>query len=79
MQDRPGAEPSDVLVHVSLRDPTALLQQQTLGVLGVNLLYAAVYLRQDRAAMLKSLLDGLTAENLEIDVVECCGPGTGGL
>jgi hypothetical protein len=78
VQDRPGVQPSDVLVHVSLRDPTALLQQQTLGVFGVNLLYAAVYLRENRAAMLKSLLDGLTAENLEIDVVECSGPGLAG-
>jgi hypothetical protein len=74
LQHAPGAPPSDVFVHVSLRDPTAAQQQQSLGILGVNLIFAAVYLRDARAGMLRSLLDGLTMENLEIDVIECSGP-----
>ena len=44
-QAEPGAAPSDVLVHVNLRDPTAQLQQEALGVLGVNLIYATFYQR----------------------------------
>lgn len=73
-QHRPGAEPSDILLHVALLDPTARQQQQTLGVLGVNLLFAAYYMRESLAGMLASLMDGLSLQNLEIDVVDCSGP-----
>ena len=79
LQHTPGAAPSDMLVHVSLRDPTAVQQQQTLGVFGVNMLYAAVYLRDPRAGMLASLMDGLTLNNLEVDVIDCSGPAFEGL
>lgn len=73
-QHEPAAAPSDFLLHVALQDPTASQQQQTLGVLGVNLIFAAVYLRDSFTTMLESLLDELSLENLEIDVVECSGP-----
>ena len=35
-QHEPGAEPSDILLHVNLTGPTVQLQQQALGVLGVS-------------------------------------------
>lgn len=72
-QHKPGAPPSDILVHVSLRDPTAQLQQQSLGLFGVNLVFGAFYLRDAFDAMLWSLLDGLSIDNLEIDVIDCSG------
>lgn len=74
MQHAPGAAPSDILVHVRLGDPTAAHQQKSLGVFGVNLIYGAFYRRETRAGLLKSLLDGLTLDNIEVDVVECSGP-----
>ncbi len=74
MQHEPGAPTSDILLHVSLRDPTAPLQQQSLGVLGVNLIFAAFYQRTSGAEMLKALMDGLTTDDVEIDVVDCSGP-----
>lgn len=73
-QHEPGAAPSDILLHTALQDPTAQLQQRTLGTLGVNLIFAAYYLRGSFADMLKSLLDGLSLENVEIDLVDCSGP-----
>ena len=39
-QADPGCPPNDVLLHITLRDPTAQLQQQAIGTLGVNLIYA---------------------------------------
>jgi hypothetical protein len=44
--------PSQIIVHVHLLDRTAIAEQQTLGVLGVNLTYGAFYLREDLPALL---------------------------
>src|SRR5690242_14308016 len=44
-QTEPLSPPSDLLLHVNLMDPTAAQQQEALGVLGVNLLYAAHHAR----------------------------------
>src|SRR5688572_26445752 len=44
-QAEPSAAPSDVLVHVNLMDPAAQLQQEALGLLGVNLIHATLYQR----------------------------------
>jgi len=74
LQHAPGVVPSDIILHVSLRDSTAAAQQRTLGILGVNLIFAAFYQRGSRPEMLRALLDGLTLDNLEIDVLECTGP-----
>ena len=41
LQMYPGAEPSNIIVHVRMRDASADQQQQALGVFGVNLIYAA--------------------------------------
>src|SRR4029453_14549032 len=42
-QRRPGEAPSDVLVHVNLKDTTATLQQEALGIVGGNRIYAAFH------------------------------------
>src|SRR5690606_31845281 len=47
---------------------------QAVGILGVNLLYAACYLRSDPAALVRSLTDNLGTERIEVDFVECKGP-----
>src|SRR5262245_35706465 len=42
-QTEPSSQPSQIILHVNLRDSTAQLQQQTIGILGVNLTYAAFH------------------------------------
>ena len=42
-QLQPGGPPNDVLLHINMRDPSNVLQQQAIGILGVNLIYAAFY------------------------------------
>lgn len=69
-----GADPSDVLLHVNLMDPTAHQQQEALGVLGVNLLWSAFNARESAEAFLKALFDGLAIERMEIDVLNLSGP-----
>jgi hypothetical protein len=73
-QAEPGAEPNDVLIHVNLRDPTALLQQQALGILGVNLLYAVHHQRVSAEQFLRGLSHDLSIDRLEFDVLELGGP-----
>jgi hypothetical protein len=71
-------QPSDVLLHVHLMDPTASRQQEALGVLGVNLLYAAHYARASSADFLDCLWDGLSIDRMEIDVLDFSGPAFSG-
>jgi len=73
-QAHPGEEPSQVLLHLTLNDSTAPLQQEAVGLLGVNLVYAAFYQGTDGDAFLTGLFDGLSIERLEIDVIELSGP-----
>ena len=73
-QAEPGGEPNQILLHINLMDPTAPLQQQAIGTLGVNLIYAAYHQRSSSTAFLAGLFDDLTSERLEIDVLELTGP-----
>lgn len=69
-----GSEPSEIIFHVKLLDSDNLLQQKVLGVLGVNLVYAAYYYLDDVQAMIESLADNLSPGAVEIDLVKVNGP-----
>lgn len=73
-QSEPGANASDLLAHVNLMDPAAQLQQEALGLLGVNLVYAAFNQRESADHFLAGLFDGLSISRIELDVVELSGP-----
>ncbi len=78
-QTEPRGEPSQVLLHVNLRDPANLLQQEALGILGVNLLHGAYYERATPTTLLAALFSGLSLERIELDAVELSGPAFPGL
>src|ERR1700677_1980668 len=73
-QAEPGGEPNQILLHINLVDPTAQLQQQAIGTLGVNLIYAAYHQRSSSTGFLAGLFDELSSKRLEIDVLEITGP-----
>ena len=73
-QTEPGAQPSQMLLHINLRDSTAQLQQRAIGILGVNLVYATFYQRSDAASFLTGLFDELSIAHIEIDMIEFEGP-----
>jgi hypothetical protein len=73
-QAEPEGQPNQILLHINLLDPTAQLQQQAIGTLGVNLVYAAYHQRSSSAEFLAGLFDDLSSERLEIDVLELTGP-----
>jgi len=72
-QARPNAEDSQLVIHVRMRDHENSAQQEALGIVGVNLLYAVCFLDQEPEKMLESLLDNLSTERIEIDMAEFSG------
>jgi hypothetical protein len=73
-QAEPGGQPNQILMHINMKDSTALLQQQAIGFLGVNLIYAAYHQRSSAETFLTGLFEDLTPERIEIDVLELTGP-----
>ncbi len=73
-QLKPQAKPNDVILHVKLLENDALLQQKTLGILGVNLIYACYYNYQYPNSFLKSLLESNLEGRIEIDMISMHGP-----
>jgi hypothetical protein len=78
-QARQREEPSQVIVHAHLFDSTAAREQEALGVLGVNLIHAAFFGRDDLAKLIASLMDELSRERVEIDMIKLSGPAFAGL
>ena len=72
-QAHPRDEDSQIILHVRMLDHENGLQQEALGIVGVNLLYAAFFLHHKPQLMLESLLDNLSTERIEIDMIEFSG------
>ena len=66
-------EPSQVVLHVRMLDSEASLQQEALGIIGVNLLYGAFFHHHEPEVMIESLLDRLTTGRIEIDMIQFKG------
>jgi hypothetical protein len=73
-QLQPGGAPNDVLLHINMRDPSNALQQEAIGILGVNLIYAAFYDVQIKDSFLEGLAQDVVAERIEIDYMDLRGP-----
>ena len=73
-QTSPRKEPSQIIIHVRLLDKENVQEQEALGIMGVNLAYGANYLHNDPEALITSLLDKLTSERVEVDMIEFSGP-----
>ena len=72
-QGLPHDKESQIVLHVRLLDRETSLQQEALGVVGVNLLYGAFFLHHQPEVLVESLLDNLSPERLEIDMIEFSG------
>jgi len=72
-QTEPRAEPSQIIIHVRMLDRENLPQQEALGIMGVNLIYGALYHFENPAALIESLLDSLTRERVEVDMIKFSG------
>lgn len=66
-------EASQITLHMRMQDAEASLQQEALGILGVNLLYGAFFYHHEPETLVESLLDSLTTGRIEIDMIEFNG------
>ena len=74
-QDQPGEEPSEIIIHAAMLDSESVLEQEALGILGVNLIHGAFYLcNRDPKVVIHSLMDGLSKGRIEIDMIRFSGP-----
>lgn len=74
-QAYPRDEDSQIIIHVRMLDGEAALQQEALGIVGVNLVYGAFNLHHEPELLVDSLLDGLSTSRIEIDMIEFSGIG----
>lgn len=72
-QSHPHDEPSQIVVHLQMLDVEASLQQEALGIVGVNLLHGAFFQHHEPDQLVESLLDRLSTGRIEIDMVEFRG------
>lgn len=70
----PGGAYNDVILHIRMKDKDAILQQKVIGTIGVNLIYACYWYYNDMNAFVDSLLDNLTRDQVEIDLLKITGP-----
>lgn len=69
----PSRASNDMVLHVRLLDNDNRLQQQAIGILGVNLLYACFRYASEPETLLRSLMDKLR-DRVEIDMIRLEGP-----
>src|SRR5438132_399925 len=73
-QADPGAEASEILIHVRMLDKENVRQQEALGSIGVNLIYGTFYHHHTPDILIRGLLDNLTWERVEVDMIRFSGP-----
>lgn len=73
-QLNPGQPPNDIIFHIRMKEEEAYLQQETVGIMGVNLIYAAFHIRNNAQEILRSLYDNIARYKIEIDMIHFEGP-----
>jgi hypothetical protein len=74
-QLKPETAPCEIVLHLRLLDETNEDQMMALGKAGVNLIYAAFYLRDSLEDFVSSLADGLGTGSVEVDMLRFSGEG----
>lgn len=78
-QTSPRSEPSQVVIHVRMLDKDNIAQQEALGIVGVNLLHGVLHHYKNSDSLIKDLLDNLSVERIEIDMIKLSGPAFTGV
>jgi hypothetical protein len=76
-QLQPGGPYNECIIHVVLKDQENTWQQRTIGIIGVNLLFACFYLHGEPDRLIRSLLDNIFQDTVEIDMFRISGPDFG--
>lgn len=75
LQLKPGGPPCQIIIHVRLLDEENFDQMEALGIIGVNLIYAAFYHREHLSLFTESLMDDLGKDRVEVDMLKFSGEG----
>ncbi|MCM4171703.1 nicotinate-nucleotide adenylyltransferase [Arenibacter sp. TNZ] len=67
-------ELNEIILHIRFKQNEARLQQETLGIVGVNLIYGAFYKYDKPRKLLKYLYDHIDRDTVELDMVNFSGP-----
>jgi hypothetical protein len=65
---------NEIILHIRFKETDARLQQETLGILGTNLIYGAFYKYNEPKKLLRYLYDHLDKDQVEIDTINFSGP-----
>ena len=72
-QTEPHGRPAQIIIHARMWDLENARQQEALGMLGVNLIHAAFYDHQKPETLIGTLMDGLTRDRMEVDMIKFSG------
>jgi len=73
-QTEPDQDYNEIVFHLRFQENDAKLQQETLGILGTNLIYGAFYKYNQPRKLLRYLYDHLHKDQVEIDTINFSGP-----
>jgi len=65
---------SNIILHVRFHQTEARLQQEALGIMGLNLVYGAFYKHSNPNKFLRYLYDHIDQDAIEIDTINFSGP-----
>jgi hypothetical protein len=72
-QLQPGGQPNDITLHINMLDPSNPLEQEAIGILGVNLIHAVFYQLQTKESFFENVIQDVE-KRIEIDYAEVRGP-----
>lgn len=72
-QLNPETPPNECVIHIVLKDTESTWQQRSIGIIGVNLIYACTYLYNEPEEIIKTLLDGIVPGTVEVDMIRFNG------
>ncbi len=72
-QTAPRRPPSEIIIHARMWDSENLRQQEALGMIGVNLVHAACYHHREPDRLIGRLMDDLTRDRIEVDMIKFTG------
>jgi hypothetical protein len=73
-QIHPQEPPNDIILHLRMWDKEAVLEQEALGIFGVNFIYGAFFYRTSPEKFICSLVDNLSTDRIEVDMLKFAGP-----
>ncbi len=73
-QHKKGAPASELVLHVSMFDKENIQQQEAIGNLGVNMIHSSFYKRDNAKLLVSSIMESLSSERVNIDMIKISGP-----